>query len=291
MNLKREIVVKDLVTVHYFEFSKDYKFPGEQHDFWELVYVDRGKIIAKFDDKQRTLETGDMIFHKPCQWHSLEADGDSASNVAIITFITDPGGMETFDNKVLSAGNIQKNLISRIIREARAVFKTPLNEIYSTEYIKNDEYSFGAEQLIILYLTELLISIARDNTKNRQSKQRQATSNTLVNSIIEHMDKCISKKLTVNDIVDFATISKSQLEVLFKEAVGAGIIEYFIKMKIDYAKIYIREGNYNLTQIADMLGYESIHYFSRQFKKITGMSPTEYSKSITAMQKEAYRIV
>ena len=54
-------------------------------------------------------------------------------------------------------------------------------------------------------------------------------------------------------------------------------------MKIECAKTYIREDSYNITQIADMLGYESIHYFSRQFKKITKMSPKEYSNSIKAM--------
>ena len=42
----------------------------------------------------------------------------------------------------------------------------------------------------------------------------------------------------------------------------------------------IREQNLNFTQIADCLGYASIHYFSRQFKKITGMTPSEYSLSI-----------
>lgn len=56
-------------------------------------------------------------------------------------------------------------------------------------------------------------------------------------------------------------------------------------MKIDYAKKYIRENDYNMSQIADILGYESIHYFSRQFKKVTGMSPTEYSKSIKAIEE------
>ena len=43
--LKDEISISEIVTIHYFEFSKDYKFSGESHDCWELVYVDKGKII------------------------------------------------------------------------------------------------------------------------------------------------------------------------------------------------------------------------------------------------------
>ena len=60
-------------------------------------------------------------------------------------------------------------------------------------------------------------------------------------------------------------------------------MEYFINLKIDLAKKYLREDNYNISQISEILGYSGIHYFSRQFKKATGMSPTEYSTSIKAM--------
>ena len=56
-----------------------------------------------------------------------------------------------------------------------------------------------------------------------------------------------------------------------------------INMKIERAKLFLRESTYNITQISDVLGYSGIHYFSRQFKKITGMTPTEYSNSIKAM--------
>ena len=48
---------------------------------------------------------------------------------------------------------------------------------------------------------------------------------------------------------------------------GLGIIEYFSNMKIESAKEMIRTGHMNFTQISEQLGYASIHYFSRQFKK------------------------
>ena len=49
-------------------------------------------------------------------------------------------------------------------------------------------------------------------------------------------------------------------------------------MKITRAKLFIRENDYNFTQIALLLGYDSIHSFSRQFKAVEGMSPREYAK-------------
>ena len=50
---------------------------------------------------------------------------------------------------------------------------------------------------------------------------------------------------------------------------------------VEKAKEYLLMDELNATQIANLLGYESIHYFSRQFKNITGFSPTEYRNSLT----------
>ena len=45
--LKSSIVIKSIVSIHYFEYMSDFVFPGEQHDFWELVCVDKGEIRAQ----------------------------------------------------------------------------------------------------------------------------------------------------------------------------------------------------------------------------------------------------
>lgn len=44
--LKREIVIDSIVTIHYFEYTSDFIFHGESHDFWEFLYVDRGERIC-----------------------------------------------------------------------------------------------------------------------------------------------------------------------------------------------------------------------------------------------------
>jgi YesN/AraC family two-component response regulator len=67
------------------------------------------------------------------------------------------------------------------------------------------------------------------------------------------------------------------------------VIDYFTKLKIDMAKQLVRDNHMNFTQIADYLGYSSIHYFSRQFKKTTGMTPSEYSSSIKVLSEKNKR--
>jgi len=91
--------------------------------------------------------------------------------------------------------------------------------------------------------------------------------------------------VSVKEICHDNLISRSQLQKLFREQHQCGVIELFLQMKIEFAKQLIREDQMNFTQISDFLGYSSIHYFSRQFKKITGMTPSEYSSSIKALSE------
>lgn len=283
--LKDEIKIKDIVTVHYFEYTKNYKFPGESHDFWEVVYVDRGQVIETIGDEEIVLKSGDIFFHKPNEWHNQEADGENIANVAIVSFITNSKCMSYFEDRKTTAGTKQKELISKIIEEGRKLFGDQLGDPYITKFNKSEEHPFACEQLIRIYLAEFLISIVRNDLRGMETKLAQNTSNALLNSIIEYMEENIDKRLTLEEVERYTNASRTAIENAFNNTFGCGAIRYFIKMKIECAKIYIREGNYNVTQIAEMLAYESVHYFSRQFKQITGMSPKEYSKSIKAIER------
>ena len=75
-------------------------------------------------------------------------------------------------------------------------------------------------------------------------------------------------------------ISITQLKRIFKEQTGTTIITYLTNFRIGEAKRMIQEGNLNFTQIAEAVGYDNIYYFSTLFKKNTGMTLTEYSKSV-----------
>jgi len=59
----------------------------------------------------------------------------------------------------------------------------------------------------------------------------------------------------------------------------------FQKLKIEHAKILLRESEKNITEISEMLGFQTIHYFSRFFKKHTGGCPREYAKTTTLLEE------
>ena len=282
--LNDEIKISRLYTVHYFEYSKRFSFTGESHDFWELVYADKGDVTVFADDKSFVLEQGNVIFHKPNEWHNVRANGVDAANITIITFASPSKAMSFFENKILSVGQKQKELLSKIVSEYTNAFKTPLNDPYTTHLERRSDAAVASEQLIKLFLCEFLILFLRNDPSGRQRTVRSIhSSDATLNLLINYMEQNITKTVTLKELMEYSGTNRTAIENIFRESLGRGAVEYFLILKIELAKKYLREDNYNITQISEILGYSSIHYFSRQFKKITGMTPTEYLLSIKAM--------
>ena len=282
--LNDEIKISRLYTVHYFEYSKRFSFTGESHDFWELVYADQGDVTVFADDKSFVLEQGNVIFHKPNEWHNVRANGVDAANITIITFASPSKAMSFFENKILSVGQKQKELLSKIVSEYTNAFKTPLNDPYTTHLERRSDAAVASEQLIKLFLCEFLILFLRNDPSGRQRTVRSIhSSDATLNLLINYMEQNITKTVTLKELMEYSGTNRTAIENIFRENLGRGAVEYFLILKIELAKKYLREDNYNITQISEILGYSSIHYFSRQFKKITGMTPTEYLLSIKAM--------
>lgn len=85
--LRKVIDVQSIVTVHYFEYAKNYVFEGERHDFWELLYVDKGEVEVMADEVGYRLKRGEMIFHKPNEFHNVFANGVVAPNLVVVAFV------------------------------------------------------------------------------------------------------------------------------------------------------------------------------------------------------------
>jgi AraC-like DNA-binding protein len=114
------------------------------------------------------------------------------------------------------------------------------------------------------------------------SSIKTRSDNDLVDRIIRYMEEHLGDSLSFSEICRFSAQSATNLKTIFKSVTGLGVMEYYRKLKIDQAKILLRESNGNITQIADRLGYTSVQYFSRHFKQATGMTPREYTLSVHA---------
>lgn len=275
----KPLAVSALYTVHYFEYSGSYAFPGESHDFWEFLYVDKGILRVTAGDHTCDLTSGQMIFHEPGEFHALSALG-VAPDLVVVSFACHSPCMEFFRGKITRPDSQERALLARIVEESAEAFSTPLNSPYTTGLNRRAHSLFGSEQLICAALEELLIRLIRRDSQPSHPLAPSAAEESTVARVTAYLEDHLDRTLTIEQICRDNLIGRSQLQKLFHAQTGGGVMDYFGKMKIRAARRLIREGRLNFTQISASLGFQSIHYFSRKFRLTTGMTPSEYARSV-----------
>lgn len=283
--IKRPVSVDRVVTVHYFEYSSSYCFEGEKHDFWEFVYVDKGEVDVIAGGRQLRLGRGNLLFHPPGEFHALRATGGSAPNLVVVSFFCEGEAAERIGDEIYPAGEAERALIGGIVAEAERAFKTPLDDPATMALERREDAPFGAEQLVSLYIEELLIRLLRVGAAGqKQSGPIEAQSrNEVFLRVDKYLASRLSQTLTLDRICRDNLVGRSRLQQIFHAETGGGVMEYFGRRKIEAAKEMIRREDGNFTEIATRLGYQSIYYFSRHFKKVTGMTPSEYASGVRAL--------
>jgi AraC-type DNA-binding domain-containing proteins len=281
------ITVRKLVSLHYFEYANDFVFEGEKHDFWEFLYVDKGEVEVMADTEGYKLKQGDIIFHKPDEFHSVWANKKIAPNLVVVAFECKSPAMVNFEKKIFNLDDQDRNLLAGIISEGFKTFQPPLDMHWVNTLKKKPDAPFASEQLIRIYFETLLIHLVRKGLPLKSEVRlsttaRERTEEDVIKRIINYMQDNLSENLTIDAICRFSSMGRTHLKNIFKEKTGMSVVEYFKSQKIDYAKKLIREGEYNITEISENLGYSTIHSFSRHFKNVSGMSPSEYAKTIKA---------
>jgi len=275
------ININKIVTIHYYEFDKKYHFDGESHNFWEMVYIDAGNVLVKANDKEYRLEQGDVIFHKPNEFHSIKTHNDSPANVFIITFVCSSESMSFFKGKKMTVPTKIKKHMSAIIEESTHTFDSMAVDDTKLEIKENPP--IGSQQMIKTYLEQFLILLIRsenDNHNLRIFPSKESMENHLVSQVMQIIEDNTYNNISVEKICHDLNYSRTYLSKIFKAASGYTILEYILTNKIREAKKLIREERYNFTQISDMLSFDNPHYFSTVFKKIANMTPTNYKNSV-----------
>ena len=300
VDLHNSITLARIFSIHYFEYMSDFSFEGESHNFWEFVCVDKGEVDVTRGKTHTILKKGDLVFHKPNEFHNVKATGNIAPNLVVISFECHDDAMYFFNDRILRIDETERNLLADIIIEARRCFDCRLDDPYLQNMPLKDSNTFGSQQMIRLYLEHFLIHLIRrySNPVVLQKKLSKADAPKATKSksdaevfhrVTDYLESHLNTHVTIDQICKDNLIGRSQLQKIFKEHCDLGIIEYFSMLKINAAKELIRTKQLNFTQVAEHLGYTSIHYFSRQFKKVSGMTPSEYASSIKAMAEGEFK--
>ncbi|HHX18698.1 MAG TPA: response regulator [Clostridium sp.] len=180
------------------------------------------------------------------------------------------GGQDNLKRMAFAAGQLIFN-ISHFID----IHYGFINKLYDFSEFTNINISdFNSKEEIKVYFIKFVTSVL-DVVK----EYKPAQSNALIKKACEYVLGNIEEDITLLSIAEYLNISKNYFCSLFKQETGYNFLEYVTKIKMEWAKMLLKEGNYKTYEVSEMLGYREASYFSRLFRKYTNQSPAEYKKS------------
>ncbi|MBE6934465.1 MAG: helix-turn-helix transcriptional regulator [Ruminococcaceae bacterium] len=218
-----------------------------------------------------------MLIHQPNEPHALATSDAVAPSVIIIGFTCDSPELYPFSCQPVTLSSDQIKALSRILQEGMSIFEPPYN-IPNTAYMpKRTHYPFGADQLIKIGLESLLISLVRDIKSDGNSPVN--TTPTGIQAVHQYISKNYHTRITLDSLCFLFGINKTTLCRSFKESYGTTILDYINALRIQEATVLLHKSNSSITEISEILGFSSVHYFCRLFKQHTHCSPTAYAKA------------
>lgn len=277
--IKKAVTVKNLVTIEKLELTTEYCYPEEVHTFYEFAYVDAGELVCRTENGIINLSPSDFYLIPPAVKHSYQVRKDRSATIFILCFNCKSDILEIINGKT-TLKKEEKNIIADIIKEADNAFKFP----FKTKLKLLDNPVFGAQQLIESKIEEILIKLVR-NKVNADSDIKLVMNtieleNSLVNDVIALLKHNLYSNVISLDYVSQKTFySKTYLNNIFKKNTGSTIMKYNLELKIQEAKKLLRSG-VTVSKVSDMLYFDNPNYFSKTFKKITNLTPSQYKKNI-----------
>lgn len=269
---KRTFTVQTIIQAYDYRPLAVIKKPyEEQYPFWQIFYVSRGQMKILRDGKEETVSVGQVIFRPPDKKSVMIYTDDCKLYVGIVDFICNSEAMSFFPEHPITLDGKEKTILSELISEAAYLCKNTKNDPLHAEFV-----STGLENFLIR-LYGRLCGVFASSGEIQKSNSKNITSQK-VRRINDILEKRRFSDVTVEEIASMLNESPNVLMKCYKKEMNESIIEHFLGLKLQTAKTLIFSGNMNFTEISRFLGFSSVNYFSKFFKKHTGMTLTEYSR-------------
>ncbi len=229
----------------------------EMHfDYYGFEYVLSGVGYIETPEKTYTVSEGDLYFLNKLRYHDYYPD---KKNPFKKEFVVVRGVLA---DKLASLYKVNDSVIIRHI-DAHNLFEKLFYNLEHEEQIPNDEIENLIFQLFQLVKTPSV------------SKRDENLASRIADYLYAH----IQEKITVAELSRDLYISVSTAQHVFARKYQCSLMKYFMTIKLDYAKMMLRQTKYSVAYIAHYLAFDDEKYFSRCFKKENGITPNQYRKS------------
>lgn len=221
---------------------------GHTHHFWEIIL-----ITKDFTDFKVSLVC-------PNEPHSFNNDLGEAVHMLYIGFRF---------NESTDVGSARRWILEKL--ESKENF-----EKYTAFFSGMKAYGEGGGGTSVLreifaFLTEILSEYMIDGDGDEQ--------HSIVSEIKKYIALNLDKTLTVREIANTLYLSPKYICNVFKKKTGVSILQYQKAKKMERALSYLKSGEYAVGEVASLLGFENVAYFSGTFKDYYGLSPVNFSKN------------
>lgn len=268
--LPEPIRVNSLISAYHRQVIRHFD-KGLVFGFTELFYVESGSFSFSANGEIITLNPGQLLLFPPGTF-SASACHNTAT-FSIITFLSDSAALEPLYNRIITLSSQQHEMLNSVINKALDIL------VWSRSF-NNSGFSIkeGTDELTVQEVKNSLELLLINLCKSIKSPS--SYNEKLFYNLTAYLKEHVCEKLTLNDIANAFSINVSRLKRICATQCNTSPIEYFISLKLVEAKRMIEETDLNISQIADSLGFSSIHYFSKLFKSKNGISPSQYAKLI-----------
>lgn len=246
----------------------------------EILYIKDGKAEITVSDRSYSVSRGDVVLVNPMEVHSVVADRSCAYHQRCICF----------DPSLIADKALCQELVSG---------ECSIEEFHSGESDNTKELSALFEKLFyavseysdVLFLESVgYVSLAFAKLKKHGllvNNKRKTKKPLFARSVQEYLSEHFCEQITSADISKELFYNQSYFCRLFRENFGVSFLDYLMLYRISKAKLMISSENLRVSEVAEKVGFLDASYFSRCFKRIVGVSPTEYQKCQYYVEKKS----
>ncbi|UOQ46699.1 AraC family transcriptional regulator [Gracilibacillus caseinilyticus] len=257
------------VVAYYYKRWHEFEMALHQHQAMEIMYVIDGKCQVEVDQRTVQIRKGQYIFIQSQVNHRLIIDKAHPCRMLNLEFI-----MDDKDDSYISFDKIgaqlkdlwDSNSRYLLLKDEESVFFTLRQLVLELDHQSSDN-----ELLIDNLMVQLLMWMAR----NRRELESDA-DNQYIKKALTFIHESYDTEITVTDIANVTHLHPNYLHRLFKQSLGHTINQYITKVRMDKAKMLLVNTEIPVTDIANYVGMNTSQYFSRTFKRNTGLSPSAY---------------
>lgn len=178
----------------------------------------------------------------------------------------------TVDYDLLKIAYVLKRITSTLIEALKEIYPwlhkfTNISEYYDIDFTKDLDF------LMIKYtFLEIIKELIKTIKKFELGNEMNSMVRNICRVVLEHVDTQVS----IRSIAEQLFLNQSYLSTLYKEKTGISLVEYITMVKVERAKILFKNTEIKNYEVANQLGYKDVEYFSKVFKKYTGITPSEF---------------